>query len=104
MRGFGEIAERLRRSTVQIFNGADRGRGSGIVWSAGGLILTNAHVARTSRSRNRALGRPPLPGSRRLARPAARPCHPAHHWGNGDAPRSNRRRPGTPPRFARENW
>ena len=47
MRGFGDIAERLRRSTVQIFNGADQGRGSGIVWSAGGLILTNAHVART---------------------------------------------------------
>src|SRR5260370_20261796 len=47
MRGFGDIAERLRRSTVQIFNGADRGQGSGIVWSAGGLILTNAHVART---------------------------------------------------------
>ena len=49
MRGFGDIAERLRRSTVQIFNG-DRPRpsqGSGIVWNAGGLILTNAHVART---------------------------------------------------------
>jgi serine protease Do len=46
MRGFGDIAERLRRSTVQIFNGAERGQGSGIVWSASGLILTNAHVAR----------------------------------------------------------
>jgi serine protease Do len=50
MRGFGDIAERLRRSTVQIVNGADRGRGSGIVWSAAGLILTNAHVARTSQA------------------------------------------------------
>jgi serine protease Do len=50
MRGFGDIAERLRRSTVQIVNGADRGRGSGIIWSAGGLILTNAHVARTSQA------------------------------------------------------
>ena len=46
MRGFGDIAERLRRSTVQIFNGSDQSRGSGIVWNAGGLILTNAHVAR----------------------------------------------------------
>ena len=27
MRGFGDIAERLRRSTVQIFNGADRSPG-----------------------------------------------------------------------------
>lgn len=48
MRGFGEIGERLRRSTVQILNGADQSRGSGIVWSVGGLILTNAHVARTA--------------------------------------------------------
>jgi len=55
MRGFGDIAERLRRSTVQIFNGTTdgptnkdaRSQGSGIVWNAGGLILTNAHVART---------------------------------------------------------
>ena len=46
MRGFGEIAERLRRSTVQVrFNGRGGG-GSGIVWKPDGLILTNAHVAR----------------------------------------------------------
>ena len=48
MRGFGEIAEQLRRSTVQVRLGGRRegGSGSGVVWSAGGLILTNAHVAR----------------------------------------------------------
>lgn len=46
MRGFGEVAERLRRSTAQVFLGERRGAGSGVVWSADGLILTNAHVAR----------------------------------------------------------
>jgi len=48
MRGFGEIAERLRRSTVQVFpHGRGRGGGSGVVWTADGLIVTNAHVARS---------------------------------------------------------
>jgi serine protease Do len=46
MRGFGEVAERLRRSTVQVFDDPRRGGGSGVVWKSEGLILTNAHVAR----------------------------------------------------------
>jgi len=47
MRGFGEIAERLRRSTVQVRReGVDGGSGSGVVWSASGVVVTNAHVAR----------------------------------------------------------
>lgn len=45
--GFGEIAERLRRSTVQVSSGG-RGHGSGIIVQPGGLIVTNAHVAAAS--------------------------------------------------------
>lgn len=46
--GFGEIAEKLRRSTVLIRAGA-RGTGSGVIWSSDGVIITNAHVARGAR-------------------------------------------------------
>jgi serine protease Do len=44
---FGEVAERLRRSTVLIHSGLRgkaSGSGSGVIWSASGLIVTNAHV------------------------------------------------------------
>lgn len=42
--GFGEVAEKLRRSTVEVRAGR-RGRGSGIIVKPEGLIVTNAHVA-----------------------------------------------------------
>ena len=48
--GFGEIAEQLRRSTVVVHVGG-RGNGSGVIWTADGVIVTNAHVARASQMR-----------------------------------------------------
>ena len=51
MRGLGEIAERLRRSTAQVFPEGRAGAGSGVVWSPAGLVVTNAHVATTARAR-----------------------------------------------------
>jgi serine protease Do len=53
-RAFGEIAERLRRSTVEVRLDGAHGRansgGSGVIASADGRIVTNAHVARDART------------------------------------------------------
>jgi len=43
--GLGEVGERIRRYTVLVQPGG-QGSGSGVVWDSGGLIVTNAHVAR----------------------------------------------------------
>jgi len=50
MREFGEIAERLRRSTVQVFAHGHEGGGSGVIWSGDGRIVTNSHVARAEKA------------------------------------------------------
>jgi serine protease Do len=44
------LVEQLRQSTVQVANGSQNsvGSGAGIVWDAGGRIVTNAHVLRSN--------------------------------------------------------
>jgi serine protease Do len=51
--GFGELAEKLRRSTVQVLSGSrsSGGSGSGIIWGQDGTVITNAHVVREERVR-----------------------------------------------------
>jgi serine protease Do len=45
--GFGEVSEKLRRSTVQVCTESReaRGVGSGVIWTTEGTVITNAHVA-----------------------------------------------------------
>jgi serine protease Do len=47
---FTETADRLRRLTVQV-EGPRGGGGSGVIWGADGLVVTNAHVARRANGR-----------------------------------------------------
>ena len=48
-RDLAAVAERLRASTVAVRLGRD-GHGSGVIWSAGGDVVTNAHVAGRDRA------------------------------------------------------
>jgi serine protease Do len=43
------LAQTLRASTVAVHAERGSGSGSGVVWSASGAIVTNAHVARSAR-------------------------------------------------------
>ena len=43
---FSEIARTRRASTVAVHDAGDRGAGSGVVWDARGIVITNAHVVR----------------------------------------------------------
>jgi serine protease Do len=44
-----ELAGALRRSTVEVRTGGE-GVGCGVVWTADGVVITNAHVARSNRA------------------------------------------------------
>jgi serine protease Do len=45
-----QVAERVKRSTVQLSVGS-RGGGAGVIWQGDGIIVTNAHVCSRGRAR-----------------------------------------------------
>ncbi len=47
---FGEVADRLRKATVRVDTAHGPSTGSGVIWSADGTIVTNAHVAPAERA------------------------------------------------------
>ena len=77
--GFGEIAEQLRRSTVQITSDR-RGQGSGIIVKSDGVIVTNAHVAGGANTFGAALGRQFFSRPPRAAQHATRLGGAAHSY------------------------
>ena len=48
-RALAELAGTLRQSTVEVRTGGE-GVGSGVVWTANGIVITNAHVAWSDRA------------------------------------------------------
>ncbi len=67
-RELAEAAEALRRCTLEV-RGTDAGRGSGVIWRADGLVMTNAHVELV-RPFGAAAGRPCACGGTRSPRSA----------------------------------
>jgi serine protease Do len=44
--GLAAIARELRAATVAVHDAGGRGSGTGVVWDARGIVITNAHVVR----------------------------------------------------------
>jgi S1-C subfamily serine protease len=59
-RDFAALAEHLSASTVAVADG-NAGAGSGVIWTADGTIVTNAHVVRRRDVPGRAQRRAQIP-------------------------------------------
>ncbi len=67
-----EVNSRLQRSVVVVHNG-QRGAGAGVVWRAGGYIVTNHHVIAHGKIAHQPGGWRPAPCPVGSARPRDRP-------------------------------